>query len=416
MILFAHPTGNANARHAALGLRRAHLLGEYWTCLNFHDRTRLSRLLPTAWVRQLQRRAHPAELQPVLRMFPWREVMRLLSPHVGLPRLASHEAGFFSVDAVYRSLDRRVSHRLTHPHFRGVYAYEDGAEHSFRTAARLGKLACYDLPIGYWRAARTLLGEEAGREPAWAATLTGNQDSAEKTDRKDAELALAQIVFVASSYTRRTLEQAPAFKASIIITPYGAPPVPELPPAPARDRSQPLRVLFVGSLGQRKGLSYLFAACRWLGSSVALTIIGTRPAVACPALDQELARVRWISSLPHAGILAEMSAHDVLVLPSLFEGFGLVLLEAMAMGLPIITTPHTAGPDLITEGREGYIVPIRDSIALAVRLERLQANPDLCREMGIQARHRARQHRWADYENKIAACVRGALRPDPTHV
>jgi len=66
-----------------------------------------------------------------------------------------------------------------------------------------------------------------------------------------------------------------------------------------------------------------------------------------------------------------MAAHDVFVFPSLFEGFGLVLLEAMAMGLPVITTPHTAGPDLIREGMEGFIVPIRHSTAIAERLEQL---------------------------------------------
>ena len=66
--------------------------------------------------------------------------------------------------------------------------------------------------------------------------------------------------------------------------------------------------------------------------------------------------------------------HDVFVFPSLFEGFGLVLLEAMAMGLPMITTAHTAGPDLLEDGKEGFIVPIRSAEAIAEKLTWLSAH------------------------------------------
>lgn len=409
MILLSHPTGNANVRHAALALHRAGLLGEFWTCLDFPDRPLFQHLLPQGLRRQLGRRANPAELRPYLHTFPFRELMRHIAPRAGLPQLVRHETGVFSIDSVYRSLDHRISLRLADPRFKAVYAYEDGAEETFRAAARLGRLALYELPIGYWRAARKILGEEADLQPEWASTLTANFDSEAKTDRKDAELALANIVFVASNFTRRTLEDAGNFRASIVVLPYGAPaPTTLVAPAP-RPPGPLLRVLFVGSLGQRKGLSYLFSACRQLRKAVQLTVIGARPAIDCPALDHELADVRWIPGCPHTRILSEMAAHDVLVLPSLFEGFGLVLLEAMAMGLPIITTPHTAGPDLIDEGVQGFIVPIRDATAIAEKLELLHAQPGQLREMSLNAAQRAREFSWESYEAKLAACAGAAL-------
>jgi starch synthase len=241
-------------------------------------------------------------------------------------------------------------------------------------------------------------------------TLNGNRDSQSKADRKDTELALADVVFVASSFTHQTLDSAPSFKAAVVVAPYGAPSIPAVPPsAPPRPTGNQLRVLFVGSLGQRKGLSYLFEACRQLEGAIQLTVIGTRPQEDCPALDRELAQVRWIGSCPHPQVLAEMAAHDVFVFPSLFEGFGLVLLEAMAMGLPIITTPNTAGPDVIEEGREGFIVPIRDSRAIADRLARLHDNPDLRDEMSANARRRAAEFTWDDYGAKLTACIQTAL-------
>lgn len=409
MLIFSHPTGNANVRHAALGLFRAGLLQEFWTCLNFRAPPSLERLLPGRIRGQLRRRAYPDELTAVIHTQPVREVVRLFAPKLGLAGLVRHETGPVSVDAVYRALDRAVARRLHRGNFTGVYAYEDGAQYSFLEARRRGACTLYDLPIGHWRAARTLLLEEAERKPEWAATLTGNRDSAAKTERKDAELALADVVFVASTYTRQTLTAAADFTGTVVVVPYGAPSglTANLARTPAPNPR--LRVLFVGSLGQRKGLSYLFDACRQVQSAVTLTVIGQKPLEPCPVLDRELAAVRWIASCPHAQILAEMAAHDVLVFPSLFEGFGLVLLEAMAMGLPVITTAHTAGPDLIQDGVEGFIVPIRDSAAIATCLERLHDDPLRLAEMSRAARQRAGEFTWANYETTLAACVGQAL-------
>ena len=409
MLILSHPTGNANVRHAALGLFRAGLLKEFWTCINFQASPLLERVLPARLTRQLRRRSYPAELATTIHTRSFHEVIRLIAPKLGFPGLVTHETGRFSVDAVYRALDRAVAQRLTQAEFRAVYAYEDGAEFSFREARRRGVTTLYDLPIGYWRAARSLLLDKAEREPEWAATLSGNRDSAAKTDRKEAELALADVVFVASSYTRQTLSEASGFKATVVVVPYGAPTFLPATPAVAPETAQKLRVLFVGSLGQRKGLSYLFSACRQVQSAVTLTVIGQKPQEPCPALDRALAGVRWIPSCPHQQILAEMAAHDVFVFPSLFEGFGLVLLEAMAAGLPIITTPHTAGPDLIRDGVEGFIVPIRDSTAIAERLELLHREPARRVEMARKARLRAHEFSWASYEETLSACVRQVL-------
>lgn len=410
MILFSHPTGNANVRHAALGLHKAGLLGEFWTCVHYRETPFLRRVLPQALARQLRRRVFPAELSNVIRSSPLRELGRLLAPRAGLRSLVRHEQGPLSVDAVYRSLDRKVSQRIADPRFRGVYAYEDGALESFTAAGRREKVCIYDLPIGYWRAARSILQEEAEREPEWAVTLNGNLDSARKTERKDAELNRANLVLVASTFTKQTLEQAPNFRGSVVMIPYGAPRLEGVQAAAKiTHRDGKLRVLFVGSLGQRKGLSYLFRAVRSLGASVELTVIGTRPMLPCSVLDRELSSVRWIASCSHREVLAEMSAHDVFVFPSLFEGFGLVLLEAMAMGLPIITTSHTAGPDLITEGLEGFIVPIRSSEGIAEKLDLLRRDPVRRIAMSENARARAREFTWEQYGHSLAACVSSAL-------
>ncbi len=168
-------------------------------------------------------------------------------------------------------------------------------------------------------------------------------------------------------------------------------------------------MLFAGSLGQRKGLSYLLDAVKRLAGHVELTLLGSKTVRGCAALDEAARAHRWIPTLPHAGVLAEMERQDVLVFPSLFEGFGLVILEAMSRGLPVIATAHTAAPDLLADGVEGFIVPIRSSDAIVEKLEILVRDPARLREMKAAARARAGTHRWEDYRRQIAAAARQTL-------
>ena len=128
------------------------------------------------------------------------------------------------MDAVCLALDKKVAKRLRRLTGCGaVYAYEDCALQTFRTAREKGIARIYDLPIGYWRVAQEIYAEERERQPEWAGTLTGARDSAEKLARKEEELSLAQRVVVASSFTKATLEKAPV-KATLEVIPYGAPP------------------------------------------------------------------------------------------------------------------------------------------------------------------------------------------------
>ena len=164
-----------------------------------------------------------------------------------------------------------------------------------------------------------------------------------------------------------------------------------------------MRLLFVGGLSQRKGLSYVFEAAEALGDSVSLTVVGHKPPDHCAPLEAGLAKCRYIPSLPHAGVLALMREHDVLLFPSLFEGFGLVITEAMSQGTPVITTTHTAGPDVLTHGKEGWIVdtctaePIIDVLADLIR------HPEKAVAVGKAAQQRARQRPWSRYGEEAAA-------------
>jgi glycosyltransferase involved in cell wall biosynthesis len=311
------------------------------------------------------------------------------------------------MDAIYHSLDRKVASRLSHlADVKAVYAYDDGALESFREAKRRGLRCIYDHPTAYFRKVRQLQDEEAALSPEWACTLSSLGDSPEKLQRKDQELAMADLVVVPSTFSKQTLIEGGDVKQRVEVVPYGAPPVREH--ARTREPGVRLRVLFVGALGQAKGISYLLDAVSRLERHVELTLIGRRVSPVVPRPDV-LNRYRWSPSLPHSELLEEMSRHDVLVFPSLHEGFGLVITEAMARGLVVITTPNTAGPDVIGDGIDGFLVPIRSAAAIEEKLDFLRSDAKVLAGMKEAALQKARARQWEIYRQQIASVARAVM-------
>jgi alpha-maltose-1-phosphate synthase len=99
----------------------------------------------------------------------------------------------------------------------------------------------------------------------------------------------------------------------------------------------------------------------------------------------------------------------VLVLPSLFEGFGLVILEAMAQGTPVIATEHTAGPDIIKDGVDGFVVPLRSAETIAEKLDLLARDREGLIAMKSAAQRRAGSFQWESYRDGIVRVAREVM-------
>jgi glycosyltransferase involved in cell wall biosynthesis len=125
-------------------------------------------------------------------------------------------------------------------------------------------------------------------------------------------------------------------------------------------------------------------------------------------LESTLKRVRGQDQISFPGLVPQhqlkeiMSASHVMVLPSLEEGLALVQAQAMACGCPVIASTNTGAEDLFTEGREGFIVPIRDVVAIADRLQMLADNPDLRLHMSEAALRRVKSiGGWDQYGERM---------------
>lgn len=407
MLLLSHPTGNANVRALLQGALARGSLGLFATSLGFAGQPPWMRWLPQAMADELRRRCY--EL-PGSRMdrSPLRETVRLASSRAGWRAPLRHETGWACVDAVYRALDRHVARRLSwwtrRLGLEAAYAYEDGALETLVAARNLGLRAVYDLPIAYHETVRTLLAEEAERHPAWQPTLVATDDSAAKRDRKQQELQAADVVVCPSRFVLESIPPRMRSGRRLVVAEFGSPP----PGGPVRDEppsGRPLRVLFAGSMGQRKGLADLFDAMRLLDRpDIELVVLGS------PLAPQAFYRslgvpFRWEAPRPHAQVLELMDRCDVLVLPSLAEGRALVQQEALSRGLPIVVTPNAGGEDLVIDGETGFLVPIRAPQALAEKVAWFADHRDRLPAMAQAARQRAAALTWDGYADRVLRAV-----------
>jgi len=409
MIVLSHPTGNANVRGILISLQEYGVLHSFHTGVACFEGSLLDKLACVSLLKDFRKRRFPNNVRCKTVSYPVMELSRMFACKFKINRWLAHEQGRFCVDQVYCRFDQQVSKYLgKYQNISAAYCYEDGALETFRQAKKLGIGCCYDLPIGYWRAMHRMLSEEKNKNADWAVTLGGFNDSGEKLQRKDKELALADIIYVASSFTKRTLSEYPGVLAPIQVIPYAFPPVnAERKYTPVRGRR--IKLLYVGGLSQRKGIAYLFDAIKGLEKHVELTVVGIGNIAGCKALKQALSNCTYIPSLPHNEILQIMASHDVLIFPSLFEGFGLVITEAMSQGTPVITTDRTCGPDIITHDRDGWLIEAGSSLPIRQSLENILENPEILKTTGYAAIQTAKQRTWSQYALEMATSIQQFL-------
>ena len=432
-VLLVHP-GTQHAPRLAATLEKRGLLWRFWTGV--------------AWVRDAGKRQEARGKRRVdiprekLRTIPWVEVTALLLARLPLnkEKLWHWRNGLFQKLVPQREIEAADV----------VVGFDTAGWIIGERAKRAGKKFVLDQSVGHPLSRAMAVREAGGTEEMWPEAFTGRQLMVSKAEATEHELA--DIVVAASSFSKKTLVENGVPEAKIRVIPYGV--GGEFVAAGAAkhggDRGQdsgdrrwetggarsahfdrdhfdnlkddklatkPFRFLYAGYLTKRKGIGVLMEAWgapsahfdrdhfdnlkdRWNeGAELRLVGGGERP-------DDLPAGVVCLGQTPRDALLREMSKADVFVFPSLFEGFALVILEAMAAGLPVITTPNTAGPDLIEDGKEGLIVPAGDANALREAMQSLLSNPERAQAMGRAAHEGAKEYTWEKYGERWEALVR----------
>lgn len=405
--------GARDSYQTAAALAQAGLLERLVTDLYWPDdqpwAANLTSALPNAVTRMLRKRNHPLIPGSLVRSSPLSGLGSFLLEQVRTVPFAWRRSAVRATDATLGrtagELARRTDSLLLSYSY---YAFD--AFHSYGRPGTLFQLHPHPLSV------RRILERELAQHPECAPSLQKEWELSlpqEDFDHLVAEPRMANRFLVASSFTRSTLIEHGAAPEAIRVIPYGVD-LDRFQPGerPARV-SGPLRLLFVGVINQRKGIKYLLEALRLIGSAqVEVTVCGRVVddlAIFSPFASQ--VRIRPYVSL--AELLEAYRQADLFVLPSIAEGFGHVLLEALASGLPILSTTHTAAPDLIEQGREGFIVEPRRPDILASHIEWAINHRAQLAEMRIAARCRAELFTWERFRQGVVEAARSFLAEPP---
>ena len=204
-------------------------------------------------------------------------------------------------------------------------------------------------------------------------------------ERRLKEYDAADYILLPSEFVKNTFLAKGFPEEKLLKVPYGFT-VPVQIDSSTITEHATFNVLYVGSVSVRKGIRYLIEAFKMLEiPNKKLTIVG--PVDQISGIED----LEITDDIVFAGVLkgAELEkayqAADVFCLPTIEDGYGLVLGEALSYGLPLITTTNSGGLDLIAEGKEGFIVPIRNSLAIYEKLKLLSGDIELLGKMKLAA-------------------------------
>jgi glycosyltransferase involved in cell wall biosynthesis len=238
-----------------------------------------------------------------------------------------------------------------------------------------------DYPTTHATVRRKLLEDEAK-----LLGIPGEQPSELDYRRLLAEIELADAFLCPSEFARRSFIEMGVDPAKLHLVGYGAAIRTDFPVSrPVGDHV--FRVLYVGQLGFRKGVRYLLEAMEMLKvPSKELVLVGAEaPPSGIPSGALDRSWIRAVGVASGMDLARHFAEANVLVLPSLEDSFGLVVAEAMAYGLPVIVSENAGSADVVTHGRNGFVVPARGVKEMAGYLSDLAASSALQDEMGRAA-------------------------------
>jgi len=255
-----------------------------------------------------------------------------------------------------------------------------------------------------------LLAEESALWPDWESEPATVQED-ELFARESEEWRLADLIIINSAFTQHALIELGAPADKIRIVPLAVD-CQRFHPLPRRRTSDRVHFLFVGTVGLRKGIQYALQALRLIKNpNIQFTIVGRADFKFKSKKATEYSdKITYIGHVPGGEVMSTYQQADVYIFPTISDGFGLTQLEAMACGLPVITTPNCGS--VVRDGVDGFIVPIRDSDALAEKMEILARDRELLAWMSRNARERALEFSWENYQERLVNAVSSCWLPD----
>lgn len=376
----------------AMALQDAGMLEVYITAVGVKQVPEMfSRVLPNYWDTKLKGRQMSRIDSEKLKTIWLPELLQKGLPMMGL---ISRERGNWIASHLFDKLASRYIDNCDIFHFTnsvGLY--------SARRAKKEGAVLLCDQRSAYPDLERYLVREERQE----LGIPTSEPPGMLYESKEKAEYAMADYFVIGSEYAKRTFVDAGYDSERIFVVPYGVDVQKDDSLVP--DSGGVFRIIYVGQIVPRKGVHYLVQAFEELGlPNAELLLVGDAGEEMHDFVERWVSRnprITATGSVPQLQLKEYYDRSSVFVLPSVSDSFGLVVAEAMAAGLPVIVTENTGSRELVCDGAEGFVVPIRDVEELKEKILRLYENSGLRRDMGAAARDRVKEFSWEKYGERL---------------
>jgi glycosyltransferase involved in cell wall biosynthesis len=284
-----------------------------------------------------------------------------------------------------------------------VVGYEMCAVETFRAAKSAGARCILDAAAFHYAEQDAVLLHE---------THKFSRAETRLRRRKRIELELADLIICCSEVARQSYLAAGISGCRIVVNPPGVE-FDLFQPDKGASRTGPTKFVFVGTASRRKGFDILLEAFRLTTGefpSAELHVIGD-PESAFRFIGYSSDKIEIHGKRSRRELAQLLGMMDCLVLPSRIEAFGMVVVEALAAGIPAIVTPKVGAAEVITAGKNGWIVPVDSAVALSEQMSSCCAEPSRAREMRPDCIASAARHQWIDYRKRMLSIVEAVISP-----
>tara|TARA_B110000503_G_scaffold143581_1_gene246013 strand:+ start:4767 stop:6026 length:1260 start_codon:yes stop_codon:yes gene_type:complete len=304
---------------------------------------------------------------------------------------------------VYRNkhFDRKISRIIKNEKADVFIGFDTCVARSFLEAKKIGAVCVLHQVIGHFNEGVIKLKKESEMNSLLNDYIESYQGgSPEHFAQSKIELDLADWIFAPSPYVKDSLIKNGVLSSKILLCPYGVN-VKQFTPENKKSLKTAFQVLFVGSIGFRKGIKYLVDALNLVkGEGIEVVIIGNSLLTLDPlyklGINFDFVHIK---SVRYSDLHKHYQSADIFVSPSLHEGSSLSIYEALACGLPVITTYESGS--VVRDNVDGFIVPAYDSAAIADKIMLLKNNKALKNKMSKNAREQALKFSWATYRQRF---------------
>ena len=278
----------------------------------------------------------------------------------------------------------------------GVYTFNNAGLEILQAAKKQGLITVMDQTIAPKQLQHHLMLEEQELHPDWEEPIPYDKYRSEHIEREKQEWEQANLILCGSEFVRDGIKKCGGPVERCAIVPYGVDT--RFQPSLKKPHQEPLRILTVGSVELRKGTPYVLEAAKRLKGKATFRLVGPIH-VSASAISALREHLELVGQVPRSQIKAHYDWADVFLLPSICEGSAAATYEALASGLPVITTPNSGS--IVRDGIEGYIVPIRDVDKIVEAIELLISQPEILHSTIKSAQKRTTYGSFNSYSERL---------------